>query len=163
MTLNRKVLAVVLSLLSVFWIFFIFSNSAETASESNDKSYDVVEIIIEKVLREDLESKSKAEISIINNFIRKLAHFSEFAVLSLFAFLSFWAWNLKSFLRYFLPVTAAFFVACTDEIIQYFVPGRACRFTDVLIDTGGAVFLIIVVVSLKLIFLKIKSIRGNDE
>ncbi len=163
MTLYRKVLAVVLSLLSVFWIFYIFSNSLDTADKSNDKSYDVVEIIVEKVLREDFQSKSKAEISIINNFIRKLAHFSEFFILSLFAFLSFWAWKLKRNLRYFLPVLVAFFVACTDEIIQYFVPGRACRFTDVLIDTGGAIFLIIVVISLKLIFLKFKSIRGYNE
>ena len=163
MTLNRKALAVVLSIVSIFWIFFIFSNSAETATESNDKSYDVVEIIVEKVLREDFQSKSKSEISVINNFIRKFAHFSEFAVFSLFAVLSFWAWNLKKNLRYFLPVAAAFLVACTDEIIQYFVPGRACRFTDVLIDTGGAVFLVVVLISLKLLFLKFKSIRGNNE
>ena len=31
-----------------------------------------------------------------------------------------------------------FLYACTDELHQYFVPGRACRFKDVMIDTAGA-------------------------
>ena len=36
--------------------------------------------------------------------------------------------------------------ACTDEFHQLFVPGRAGRFTDVLIDSSGALVLSLIVV-----------------
>ena len=32
------------------------------------------------------------------------------------------------------------FYACTDELHQYFVPGRSCRFFDVCVDSTGAFF-----------------------
>ena len=48
------------------------------------------------------------------------------------------AWGLrgKQLLRAALALT--FFYACTDEFHQLFVPGRAGRFSDVLIDSSGA-------------------------
>lgn len=30
--------------------------------------------------------------------------------------------------------------ACSDELHQYFVPGRSCRFFDVCVDSTGAFF-----------------------
>ena len=159
MTRTRRFFALAFSVLSVLWVFVIFSNSLETVDESNEKSRDVVEIIIEKVFREDIETISKKDIGIFHNFIRKAAHFTEFAVLSLLVFLALSAWNLKEYLTRFVPVLCAFTVACADEIIQYFVPGRACRFTDVLIDTGGALTLIIIVLVLKRLFSKFKYMR----
>ena len=35
-------------------------------------------------------------------------------------------------------IAFCFLYACSDELHQHFTPGRACMFTDVLIDTGGA-------------------------
>ena len=34
-------------------------------------------------------------------------------------------------------VAFCFLYACSDEIHQYFVPGRACMFRDILLDTAG--------------------------
>ena len=36
-----------------------------------------------------------------------------------------------------------FLYACTDEFHQLFVPGRAGRFTDVLIDTTGGIIMLL--------------------
>ena len=36
-----------------------------------------------------------------------------------------------------------FLYACTDEIHQLFVPGRAGKFTDVLIDTTGGIIMLL--------------------
>ena len=69
--------------------------------------------------------------------IRKGAHFTEYAVL---AALVANALRICGKLRWYLPVIISAAYAVTDEIHQYFVPGRACRLLDVTIDTSGAVF-----------------------
>lgn len=69
-----------------------------------------------------------------HTILRKLAHFSEFGLLGI---LVCWLWNLH---RDNLPVSLLGFglaVACIDETIQYFVPGRASSLIDVWIDTAG--------------------------
>lgn len=69
-----------------------------------------------------------------HTILRKLAHFSEFGLLGI---LVCWLWNLH---RDNLPVSLPGFglaVACIDETIQYFVPGRASSLIDVWIDTAG--------------------------
>lgn len=40
----------------------------------------------------------------------------------------------------FITVIICFLYALSDEIHQYFVPGRACRVFDVIVDTSGSVF-----------------------
>ena len=69
--------------------------------------------------------------------IRKGAHFTEYAVL---AMLIANALLVCGKLRWFVPVAVSAAYAVTDEIHQYFVPGRACRLLDVGIDTCGAIF-----------------------
>ena len=74
---------------------------------------------------------------LLNSFIvRKFAHFFEYAVLG---FLIGCALFLSR--RRFSPITAVICSALysiSDEIHQYFVPGRACRIFDVGVDTLGA-------------------------
>lgn len=88
--------------------------------------------------------------------LRKFAHFAEFCALGmclrwLFGML------LQSKLRPFLlPLAAGFLVACIDETIQMFVPGRGPGIKDVGIDTAGVavgiVFITIIYQSKKHIF-----------
>lgn len=69
-----------------------------------------------------------------HGLLRKLAHFTEFACLG-----ALFAWLLGMFRKPMLIALACgFSVACIDETIQYFVPGRGPAFKDVLIDTSGA-------------------------
>ncbi|MBO5743146.1 MAG: VanZ family protein [Clostridia bacterium] len=49
--------------------------------------------------------------------------------------------NKKAF---FITILICFVYAVSDEIHQFFVPGRACRILDVLIDTLGSSFFILV-------------------
>ena len=74
---------------------------------------------------------------LLNSFIvRKFAHFFEYAVLG---FLIGCALFLSR--RRFSPVISVICSALysvSDEIHQYFVPGRACRIFDVGVDTLGA-------------------------
>ena len=44
---------------------------------------------------------------------------------------------------FLIPIGVTFLYACTDEFHQLFVPGRAGRFTDVLIDTTGGIIMLL--------------------
>lgn len=72
--------------------------------------------------------------------IRKAAHFLEFTSLGLA--LS-WLWRMlakRQWPRLGLPLLCGIAVACLDETIQRFVPGRHGCVTDVCIDTAGVIF-----------------------
>lgn len=88
-----------------------------------------------------------------DHFLRKLAHFTEFCCLGmcltwLFAMVTGQRWQHAA-----MPLVCGTLVASLDESIQYFVPGRACRITDVGIDTLGAA-LGIVLINLHILFIK---------
>lgn len=134
-------------MLSLVWTAFIFSNSLETASESkvaSGKVVEVVEQIAEKVGVEINESSSGLTTDKISFFIRKSAHFIEFAVLGIFMFFLY-IYGSKSIgfsrsgYRPYLSLIFPLFVAMTDEGIQYFVPGRGAQITDVALDMAGSV------------------------
>ena len=68
---------------------------------------------------------------------RKIAHVTEFAVLSI---LLFRAVNFeKKQINYFWPVFLSIVYAASDEIHQGFVPGRGPSVIDVGIDTAGVI------------------------
>ena len=74
-----------------------------------------------------------------DGWLRKAAHFSEFALLSgclcwLFAMLR------DRFSRQIPPVLlCGILAACIDETIQRYIPGRNGNLTDVCIDTAGVI------------------------
>ena len=69
-----------------------------------------------------------------HGLVRKLAHFTEFACLG-----ALFAWLFGMFRKgVMMALPCGFLVACIDETIQRFVPGRGPAFKDVLIDTSGA-------------------------
>ena len=68
-----------------------------------------------------------------SGILRKIAHFTEFAALG--ALLCWRAGMLNK--QKHLPFLWGAAVACIDEGIQLFSPGRAARMTDVLLDSAG--------------------------
>ncbi len=68
-----------------------------------------------------------------HGLLRKLAHFSEFACLGVLLCLHGAAFGKKPR----LALLCGFLIACTDELIQCFVPERGPAVRDVAIDTAG--------------------------
>ena len=76
---------------------------------------------------------SGGEIQTGSGLLRKIAHFTEFTALGmtlgwLFAMLE---------KKMYCPLFFGMGVACIDETIQHFVPGRAPGIRDIAIDTAG--------------------------
>ena len=80
-----------------------------------------------------------------HGLLRKLAHFTEFCTLGLCLCWLFKMMRPGKIFGLAVPITAGFLVACIDETIQIFVPGRGPGIKDVGIDTLGVITGIILI------------------
>ena len=148
---NDKATYIIAAFLVLSMLCIIFRFSAADATHSSALSEGVCVRIIREIAAFFPEVFSKEQVTrfaeIIEYPVRKCAHFSEYAVLSITVNLYLWvcfrmerllgAKKWKIFLR--AEVFCALY-ACSDELHQYFVPGRSCRFFDVCVDSTGAFF-----------------------
>lgn len=72
-----------------------------------------------------------------NFIIRKFGHFTEYLILGMLLFRTFKTYLYQGFEM--VSAGIGFLYACSDEIHQYFVPGRGPAVADVLIDTAGVI------------------------
>lgn len=123
----------IIGLLTIIWIITIFSFSLEPAEVSRQKSQRI-RVQVNKVIAQNTVIAHKSPIQLKNVHIRKLAHVMEYTVLGVLLTLLFIG-AVKQ--KAAVVLTVGTVVACIDESIQHFVPGRGPRFTDVLLDALG--------------------------
>lgn len=124
---NRKGIATVLVCAN---LLFIWGNSLLPASVSSAISGWVKELLGFVLSGIGTEIQGEGP-------IRKLAHFLEFTSLGL---LLGWRISMDRIKKWILPTAASgVSVACVDELLQKFSPGRAPRILDVCIDAAGVV------------------------
>src|SRR2546426_9574780 len=94
--------------------------------------------IILPVLAVFFPGASPAELRAIHQGVRKLAHFTEYLVLSVLLYRALRTGRGWNFRAAGLAFTIAGIYALSDEFHQWFVPGRTAAATDCLIDVSGA-------------------------
>lgn len=136
----------IFGILTVLCMAVIFFFSLDNADRSAKKSGEVTEVIVKVAVDDYNELPVKKQMSIMDkahHIVRKTAHFVIYTMLGFFA--SCTVGKRRLFGKGSLAALIfCFLYACSDELHQYFVPGRACMFKDVLIDTSGAMLGIIV-------------------
>ena len=123
---------------------FIFGNSREVAEQSSIKSEQVQQAVNAVAAKVGAGPFSMLA-------IRKMAHFSEFAMLGFWMMLCVqvcWGHALKVL---GWPLFAGLFIAVLDETVQRYVPGRASSTVDVLIDFAGSLVGVLVALLIILI------------
>lgn len=76
-----------------------------------------------------------------------LQHGAEFALLGLLVFVLLRSDQLSGWKLALSSILIAGFYGVTDEIHQYFVPGRVCSIEDVIADFLGATFAVLIMLS----------------
>lgn len=131
---------IILAILIAVWLWIIFGFSGEDSKSSNNTSEKVTEIILDKTVS-DFSDMPKAEqkemIKKINPIVRKAAHCAEYAFLGILVSLFFLFSGMRGLKLVIYTAVFCLIFSSADEIYQSSVPGRACRFTDILIDTSG--------------------------
>lgn len=146
---------IVIAVFLICWMAVIFAFSAQPAKHSTDVSDGFVTATITVFYPEfdNLTDETQADITDkLTYVIRKTAHFSEYFILGVLA--SLFSVTFKKYNIIGKGVASAVFCgvyAASDELHQFYVPGRACRLTDVLIDFTGALtaVLLVILVALK--------------
>ena len=148
--------------LIIMTVIFLFS--AQPSAQRTNTS-DSTTIFIAKIFIRDFKSLTDYEkynlVHTLNIFVRKGAHFSIYMLLSVFVtlfFLSYKKIKLKNVFLYTILFCVVY--AATDELHQYFVPGRSCQITDVMIDGCGAIFGFVVLIGITKILKLILSRRS---
>ena len=136
----KKYLAWIPALVIMTAIFWFSAQPADVSTEMSDSVTRALLWTAEAVGLTDRLSPEQVHdlCGLLATPVRKAAHITEFAVLHLTVLFALFQWELpwKKWLKAALAVTVAY--ACTDELHQLFVPGRAGMVTDVLIDSMGA-------------------------
>lgn len=103
--------------------------------------------IIRPILKFLFPTAPEATITAYHAFIRKSAHFTEYAILAFFAIRAFSATSIKFIKsnRLWLAAALVLLVAATDEFHQSFEASRTGSIYDVLLDCTGGVTMVILI------------------
>lgn len=160
--LNYKIL--ITTALVIGWCAVIFSFSSQSASESSKTSGGLIEAFCNFIIPEfgDFSGLQREEfIEHLQFAVRKCAHFTAYGILG---FLSWFAlFDIKTKLRYSIAVGFSFLYACSDEIHQYFVPGRSNEIRDILIDTAGAMLGALIAFGITKLFLNFRKQKNTAD
>ncbi|WP_124101234.1 VanZ family protein [Ruminococcus sp. Marseille-P6503] len=133
---RKQILFIIFTLI---WCAVIFMFSSQNSGASSETSGSLIEGVYGFIVPEfDGFSGSQREAVVegLQFAVRKSAHFTAYFILGILAYNS--VKPRRRLVRFIIPTAFAFIYACSDELHQYFVPGRSCELRDILIDTLGA-------------------------
>ena len=141
--IDIKAFRITAALFLVLWMILIFTFSSQNAQVSSETSGSVVQKLCEVFYPDFKAVPAEEQTDIISSFqfiARKSAHFSIYTVLGILSALTFISYKgIRFYLRFAISAAVCLLYAVSDEIHQYFVPGRSCELRDVCIDFSGAV------------------------
>ncbi len=139
-------LRVLLIILTITWMGIIFYYSSQNGSLSANMSGKITNFTIQLFIKNYADLPLNEQSNIYKNvsyLIRKIAHFSEYAILAMLLF-----FTMRSFTKNYLYIhTISFVLSClyavSDEFHQSFVADRLPLFKDVLIDSLGSLTMLL--------------------
>ena len=162
--MERKWVRILLCIAVIAVCVMIFLFSAQSGEESADTSGKVVDFLIALFVKgyQLLDAIRQREIyEIASLIVRKLAHFSEFALLGFLLRLLMRSYRVKAGTGWAWLATTLY--AMTDELHQMFSEARGASLVDVGIDSLGAATGAAVASLLLWLFFKGRKERATNE
>lgn len=143
--MNKKMAVTLVAAVMLLLLYCtIFSFSHQDADTSSGISHMISEKCVGFL--NDISGKNWTRlfrqelVAYFENPIRKLAHFAEYAYMAVLVYIMWHPWLGRGRQLCCLVVAWVFLSGAGDEIHQLFVPGRYGCLPDVLLDTCGGVF-----------------------
>ncbi len=132
MNKNKKILIIriVLIILIILWAVLVFGMSNQQGNESSGLSRKITALFF----------KTEEQIALVEPYVRKIAHFSEYAIGGILFISLFLTYDWTNKKRVTISILLGIWYAILDEIHQLFVPERSGNVIDVLIDSLGICF-----------------------
>lgn len=133
---KKTKIKIIKAILIVIWMIVIFNFSNQGGNKSSSTSSKVTRVIINTVTK-DKEEPNKQTMEHIEKVVRKCAHYTIYTIGG-FLIMNY-TYSLEKTKKQMKLESLLFgaFYAATDELHQYFVPGRSAQITDVGLDTLG--------------------------
>ena len=126
--------------LLILWMLMMFMFSSQNGSLS-DKTSGGITGVITHIVQNIFNIENNIKITILSDFkkiVRKTAHFTAYALGGILAYCTYNSYKKIKLEDLKYIVIFMILYAISDEIHQYFVPGRSAEIRDVLIDVLGA-------------------------
>lgn len=149
--------------LTIIWMAIIFYFSHQPAEVSRQNSGEI--LVKMNMIKEEQIDNTDWSVLRLQIIIRKWAHFIEYFVLGILMTLSVLSFNNCKLLtadcksKYLLSWFLCTLYAVSDEIHQYFVPGRGPGIKDVILDSISS----LTAIALLLIITKILRLSNKNE
>lgn len=171
----RKFIVAILVVFSIGGMYYFSSQNGEVSGTQSQAVLKIIDKIREKIILKD-ENLIKIQTKIYNKLkkfgskgyiIRKLAHFTIYALIGTSLLLFIYVFSKKLILSSSIALLISLIYACYDEYRQLFIPGRAGSLNDVFIDSCGAltgiVLTTIIILVIKYIICLFKKLSSKDD
>lgn len=159
--IRKMAVTILAAILLVCLYVVIFRFSDQNGETSGSVSREVTEVIIKQVDkmtgRKWTADMKAALVEYWEHPVRKLGHFSEYALMAVILFVMWIPWIPRKKRFYFLIIMWVFLSAAFDEAHQLFVAGRSGNPLDVMLDTGGGCFGLLVSTIICTIILRVRN------
>lgn len=165
---GKKIYTVIALLLLMILYLMIFYFSSEDADRSSDITTRVTKALLQFYYKIKGGSGNQQiagyTVSSAEGFIRKLAHFTEYACVGFLSYSIVVVWFGTIWKGRFWVIVQLLLSAAADELHQYFVPGRNAAVKDVLIDTAGGIAGMLVILAGALLWrLFVRGLRAKKN
>lgn len=155
---NKKLfLRVFLFILIVLWAILVFNFSNQKGEESSALSRKLIEFFI----------KDENIIDLVEPYVRKAAHFSEYALGGMLFILLFSTYEWTDKKKLLISIPLGIWYATTDEIHQLMVSERNGSLFDIYIDSlgfaTGALFMLLIIKIIQIIIVNKKNNLRNSN
>ena len=150
-----KVIRFILVLLLILTFGMIFNFSNQDSEKSGSTSQKVTEAITKDIKSiQKLNKNEKAKvIDKIEDVIRKIAHFSLYALIGFLLMALFSTYNINEKNKIISTIIIGAIYAISDEFHQSFISGRSGQVSDVFLDTlgvtVGGLFILLIIKTVK--------------
>ena len=162
--LDKKIqIKVVKIILIIIWMITVFRFSNQGGTESSSTSAKVTKVIVDVVVNDKKEENKVQIANKIEKVVRKFAHYTIYTIGGVLIMNYAYTTDKTKKQQTFGSLLFGAFYAATDEVHQYFVPGRSARVFDVGIDTLEVITGIIIFTIIISIIHKIRNVKKNHE
>lgn len=154
-----NILRVILIILLITLFTTIFNFSGQDGEKSGSLSREITETVTKdiKSIQQLEESKKEEVLDKIEHIIRKIAHFSLYTLVGILTMSLMSTYNLRQVKRVGVSLGIGVLYAISDELHQFFIPGRTPLMGDVFIDSFGVLIGIGIILILSKIVRKINN------
>lgn len=142
-------------ILVILWMITVFCFSSQVGDESKATSGNTIRRIVLFFNTNISEYKLEEIVELLQPFTRKLAHFTIYTIGGFILYNLNNKYDNSKKRKIAFSFLLGLMYAITDEIHQYFVPGRSCRIFDVFVDSCGVITGILLYISMLKIIDKI--------